>query len=371
MKFQIKNRWTRAVQFECELPTKYESKSYGVQLGAAVKIAVGARANLADAYLAGVDLTDANLTRANLMGAILAGANLMGAILAGADLASAYLTDANLTRANLMGAILAGADLARADLTGAYLTSADLTGAYLASANLTDANLSGAYLTDAYLTDANLSGANLTDANLSGAYLTDANLTSANLASANLTSANLTPIRDDLFAVLSYVPGEVTALISALEAGRVNGSTYSDGECGCLVGTLAIAAGADPKNKNRCELVRGLQGNSSRPIERFFLGIKRGDTPENNQFARLAHGWACEWLARMRAAFGYEILVRQDRIEQLERQVDRLKSIASNGWIEAWHCGNQFMALPPDDDHETVLRCWEESQTKRELSKLN
>ena len=321
MKFQIKNRWTSAVQFECELPTKYESKSYGVQLGAAVKIAVGARANLADAYLAGVDLTDANLTRANLMGAILAGANLMGAILAGADLASAYLTDANLTRANLMGAILAGADLARADLTGAYLTSADLTGAYLASANL--------------------------------------------------TSANLTPIRDDLFAVLSHAPGEVTALISALEAGRVNGSTYSDGECGCLVGTLAIAAGADPKNKNRCELVRGLQGNSSRPIERFFLGIKRGDTPKNNQFARLAHGWACEWLARMRAAFGYEILVRQDRIEQLERQVDRLKSIASNGWIEAWHCGNQFMALPPDDDHETVLRCWEESQTKRELSKLN
>jgi hypothetical protein len=311
MKFQIKNRWTRAVQFECELPTKYESKSYGVQLGAAVKIAVGARANLADAYLAGVDLTDANLTRANLMGAILAGANLMGAILAGAN---------------------------------------------LASANLTDANLSGAYLTDA-----NLSGAYLTDANLSGAYLTRA----------DLTGAYLTPIRDDLFAVLSHAPGEVTALISALEAGRVNGSTYSDGECGCLVGTLAIAAGADPKNKNRCELVRGLQGNSSRPIERFFLGIKRGDTPENNQFARLAHGWACEWLARMRAAFGYEILVRQDRIEQLERQVDRLKSIASNGWIEAWHCGNQFMALPPDDDHETVLRCWEESQTKRELSKLN
>ena len=276
MKFQIKNRWTRAVQFECELPTKYESKSYGVQLGAAVKIAVGASA----------------------------------------DLAGAYLTRANLTVV---------------DLTGADLT------------------------------DANLARANLSDANLTGAYL----------AGANLADAYLTPIRDDLFAVLSYVPGEVTALISALEAGRVNGSTYSDGECGCLVGTLAIAAGADPKNKNRCELVRGLQGNSSRPIERFFLGIKRGDTPKNNQFARLAHGWACEWLARMRAAFGYEILVRQDRIEQLERQVDRLKSIASNGWIEAWHCGNQFMALPPDDDHETVLRCWEESQTKRELSKLN
>ena len=326
MKFQIKNRWTRAVQFECELPTKYESKSYGVQLGAAVKIAVGARASWA-----GANLTDANLTDANLAGADLARANLTDA-----NLARANLSDANLARANLTDADLTDANLARA-----YLSDADLTGAYLAGANLAGADLAGAYLAGAYL------------------------------ARANLADAYLTPIRDDLFAVLSYVPGEVTALISALEAGRVNGSTYSDGECGCLVGTLAIAAGADPKNKNRCELVRGLQGNSSRPIERFFLGIKRGDTPKNNQFARLAHGWACEWLARMRAAFGYEILVRQDRIEQLERQVDRLKSIASNGWIEAWHCGNQFMALPPDDDHETVLRCWEESQTKRELSKLN
>lgn len=59
-------------------------------------------------------------------------------------------------------------------------------------------------------------------------------------------------------------------------------------------------------------------------------------------------------------------------------EVDRLKitnnwlqSIASNGWIEAWHCGNGFMALPPDDDQGTVSRCWSESQTLRALQKIN
>ncbi len=64
--------------------------------------------------------------------------------------------------------------------------------------------------------------------------------------------------------------------------------------------------------------------------------------------------------------------------KDLLAEVDRLKitnnwlqSIASNGWTEAWHCGNGFMALPPDDDHGTVSRCWSESQTLRALKKIN
>ena len=93
------------------------------------------------------------------------------------------------------------------------------------------------------------------------------------------------------------------ALIAALEAGRVNGSTYSDGECGCLVGTLAIASGKNPAI-DACDVVGSLRGDGNRPAERFFLAIKKGDTPETSQFAKIAHEWASEWLARMRAAFG-------------------------------------------------------------------
>jgi len=79
MKFQIKARWSSEVRFECELDASFESENYGVQLGAAVKLAIKARA-----YLAGADLA-----RADLAGAYLAGAHLAGADLAGADLAGA------------------------------------------------------------------------------------------------------------------------------------------------------------------------------------------------------------------------------------------------------------------------------------------
>jgi len=103
----------------------------------------GARANLADADLAGANLADANLAGAYLAGADLAGANLAdanlaGAYLAGADLAGANLADANLAGAYLAGADLAGANLADANLAGAYLAGADLAGANLASPHIID-----------------------------------------------------------------------------------------------------------------------------------------------------------------------------------------------------------------------------------------
>jgi hypothetical protein len=109
IKFQIKNRWSGAVQFECELEARYESESHGVRLGAAIKLALRAGANLADANLADANLADANLARAYL-----ARANLAGANLAGANLARAYLAEANLADANLARANLADANLARA-----------------------------------------------------------------------------------------------------------------------------------------------------------------------------------------------------------------------------------------------------------------
>jgi hypothetical protein len=171
--------------------------------------------------------------------------------------------------------------------SGEYLRDAYLRGADLSGANLRNANLSGAYLRDAdlsgaYLRGADLSGANLRNANLSGAYL---------------RGANLTPIRDDLWAVLSSMPAEVPALRAALANGNVDGSTYT-GKCACLVGTLANARHCD------VDSIPGLTPNSNRPIERFFLGINKGDKPETSQFSALALGWVDEWLSNMRAAFG-------------------------------------------------------------------
>jgi uncharacterized protein YjbI with pentapeptide repeats len=137
MQFEIKNRFTGAVQVVAEIECNPDD-NYSIKLGLAVKWAIKTRADLADAYLAGADLASADLAGANLAGADLAGANL-----AGADLASADLAGANLAGADLAGANLASADLADAYLAGANLASADLAGANLARANLAGADLAG------------------------------------------------------------------------------------------------------------------------------------------------------------------------------------------------------------------------------------
>ncbi|HIH2621688.1 TPA: pentapeptide repeat-containing protein [Burkholderia cenocepacia] len=185
---------------------------------------------------------------------------------------------------------------------GTYLRDADLRDADLSDADLSDANLRGADLSDANLRGANLRGANLRGANLRGADLRGANLRGADLSGANLRGANLRgadllPIKADFIEVISQAPREVPALIDALKAGRVDGSTYS-GECACLVGTIANARGIDVDS---AEL--GIPKDSSRPVERFFMAIRKGDTPETNAASKLALEWAETWLDTQRKAF--------------------------------------------------------------------
>ena len=67
--FKIRRRWTDEVLFETR----------ATSLRHAILIAIGKRANLADAYLAGANLADANLAGANLADANLADAYLAGA----------------------------------------------------------------------------------------------------------------------------------------------------------------------------------------------------------------------------------------------------------------------------------------------------
>ena len=134
-------------------------------------------------------------------------------------------------------------------------------------------------------------------ADLTGADLTGADLTGADLRDADLTGADLTPIRDDLWAVLSAAPAEVSGLLAAIHEGRIDGSAYT-GTCACLVGTIANIRG--------CEYtaLSGLSANSGRPAERFFLAIKPGDTPDTNASSKLAAEWVTDWLARMSETFG-------------------------------------------------------------------
>jgi hypothetical protein len=204
-----------------------------------------------------------------------------------ADGVRADLRDADLHRASLVAANLVAANLAGASLDGANFFGASLDGA----------RLDGASLVGARLDRASLAGASLVAANLDGASLDGARLDGASLVGASLVGANLTPIRDDLWAVLSAAPAEVVGLRAAVAEGRIDGSSY-EGDCACLVGTLAAVRKCD------YDEIPGLRPNSFRAAERFFLAIKKGDTPETSQFSRLALEWVDQWLANMTAAFG-------------------------------------------------------------------
>ncbi len=165
----------------------------------------------------------------------------------------------------------------RADLRGADLTRADMTGAVLTGADLTGADLIGADMTRADLTGADLIGADMTRADLTG--------------------ADLTSIKSDFIAEVLKLPDELPALRLAILEGRIDGTTYS-GECACLAGTLAKAKGVIGYSGGDVP-VNGItfHANANSPREVFFWNINKGDTPETNQFAKIALEWTDEALA--------------------------------------------------------------------------
>ena len=127
-------------------------------------------------------------------------------------------------------------------------------------------------------------------ADLTRADLTRADLTGANLAGANLADADLAGARNDLWDVLLRAQPEIPALHAALIAGRVDGSIYR-GDCGmgCLIGSIEIARG--------CGAGEAIPRDSSRPIERWFLAIKPGDTTETSQIVKITAEWIAEFAA--------------------------------------------------------------------------
>ena len=213
-----------------------------------------------------------------------------------------YSKDNNTIRETVIEAIQIGANLRGANLRGANLRGANLIGANLRGANLRGANLIGANLIDANLRDANLRDADLRDADLRdadlrGANLRGADLRDADLRGANLRGANLRVIKNDMFIVLLHGRSEIQFLKQNIIDGKINGSTY-EGECCCLSGTLVNGARATngPQEALKINSICSVR-DSSRPIERFFLGIKTGDTPETSQFSKLALEWIEEFEA--------------------------------------------------------------------------
>jgi hypothetical protein len=127
-----------------------------------------------------------------------------------------------------------------------------------------------------------------------------ANLSYADLSSANLRYADLSDIVEDFYKVLELAKSEVPELYKSIWDGKINGSSYQ-GECACLVGTIANI------KKVNYECIDGLKPDSDRLSERWFLGIKTGDMPQNSEVSKLT----AEWMEKYMEKEGIQIPVRE------------------------------------------------------------
>lgn len=141
-----------------------------------------------------------------------------------------------------------------------------------------------------------LRGANLRGANLRDADLSDADLSDAVLSDAVLRGAVLRDQKNDFWEILLRAPTEIAGLRAALVEGRVDGSTY-EGACACLVGTIANVRGVNYQTV-------GIKPDSSRPAERWFMGIRKGDKPETSQISAITVEWLDEFVGLINAAKG-------------------------------------------------------------------
>lgn len=190
---------------------------------------------------------------------------------------------ADLTEADLSGEDLSGVDLSGSNLKGVEFMHARLSGAKFKNADLSGVNFTGADLTNANFYEANLTGANFMFSCLSGAIFLK-----ATIKDANIEYADLSRIKYDFFGRMLMQKNEIPALLEKLIKGEIDGSCY-EGKCCCFIGTIAKI-----KKKNYRYLP--LRPDSKSNTERWFLGIKKGDTPENNQIAKITLEWIDEFL---------------------------------------------------------------------------
>jgi hypothetical protein len=174
----------------------------------------------------------------------------------------------------LFGSTPPKVDMAKKNLRGFDFLGVDLSSANFMFSNLRSANFNRTNLTGASFIGADLRGSYLIGANLTDADFTGANLRHADLEGANLADAYLADVKEDLFSVLGAMPGEALRLRADLQAGRVDGITYSSGF------SAAKYWGCEDTSPN-----------IGRPAEVWLTAIRLGDTPNNSQIAKITMDW--------------------------------------------------------------------------------
>jgi len=165
---------------------------------------------------------------------------------------------------------MSDANMRDANMRGANMRGADMSGANMRDANMRGADMRGANMRDANMRDADMRGADMSGADMRGIPL------------ANLPKFFVNSCSRDILFVLEHLKAEVPFLRDKLIKGEVDGSQY-EGECACLIGTLGNADGGVDAV---CKAIPFYEKSVHNPGETWFLNIRKGDTPENNEFAK-------------------------------------------------------------------------------------
>lgn len=123
--------------------------------------------------------------------------------------------------------------------------------------------------------------------------------------------------KNQLFGYLAEAGIEAAEFfLKRVEEGKIEGGDYWDdeAECGCVLGTLKFATdGAEEasltdteswKSTKFCAAMRDWEDaeGSLSVVEVLAYNLSPGDTPKNNENARLLYDWTKEWLDSQRVA---------------------------------------------------------------------
>lgn len=200
-------------------------------------------------------------------------------------------------------------------VTNGTLRLAQLAGVCMANMNLSGVDLSDKDLTRADFTRSTLNRSDFRGSDLTGARFDGAEMLGANFNGADLRTADLRRIKHDVDRVLreatQHSEGleELLYLAAAIEDGRIVGTVYQ-GECCCLVGTLAKSMGVGHTK------ILGLTPDVFSYAEVFFMGIKKGDTPATSQISSIASEWVGEFIAKREFELGREPQAQKVRSNQ-------------------------------------------------------
>ena len=138
------------------------------------------------------------------------------------------------------------------------------------------------------LRDSDLRVSNLSGSDLSGSDLSYSNLRGIKAKKIeDLSVQFVNSCSRDMLFVFQHLKEELPFLRKMLIEGKVDGTQY-EGECACLIGTMANAKQNGDRIIKVCQQIPYYDKGTHNMGETWFLSIHKGDTPENSIFAKHA-----------------------------------------------------------------------------------